>query len=141
MASNFSNFPDRKPTVINSGGQSGIVQMSPSMQNGPQQMTVNPGGPWDQSTQQWQVNNSQPAHNNGYNQGYTVQQIRPAMPTSINPRMAVASGSPSRTIPPSWPTSSPKQASTITIQRPCVPTSNPSLVAGEQVYYLQPLTL
>ena len=132
MASNFTNFSDRKPIVINSGGQSGIVQMSPSMQNGPQQMTANPGGPLAQSTQQWQINNSQPAHNNGYNQGYTVQQIRPAM--------AVLSGPPSRTIPPSWPSSSPKQASTITIQRPSVPTSNPSLLAGEQVYNLQPLT-
>ena len=178
MASNFNNFADNKPIVINSGDQQGSVQMNSSIQNGHRAMSGNLNGPWNHSTQQLQQNDLQPAQNNYGNQGYVVSQMqsssmnlnqtiqnnptirlqspqrmtsnivqRPssnsihlsqgqparAMPPNIHTRMVTTSGTPSRTIPPSWPTSSPRQTSTISIQRPSAPSNNSQHTLGEQV--------
>ena len=179
MASNFNNFTDNKPMVINSGVQPGIVRMNADIQNGHRTMSGNSNGPWPQSTQQMQGSNIRPAQNHFANQGYTVSQISSpnmnvnhkfqnnsqirlqtpqrmsssnmvqrapnnaghlwqgqparAMHPNVNSSIVAAPGSPSRTIPPSWPTSSPRQTSTISIQRPTVPTNNSSLMYGQQV--------
>ena len=75
MASNFNNFTDNKPIVINSGVQPGIVRMSSNIQNGHRIMSGNSNGPWPQSTEQIQGSNIRPAQNHYGNQGYTVSQI------------------------------------------------------------------
>ena len=179
MASNFNNFTDNKPIVINSRVQPGIVRMSSNMQNGHGTMSGNSNGPWPQSTEQMQRNNIRPAQNLYGNQGYTVSQIstpnmnlnhkvqnnsqirlqtpqrisstnivqRPpnnaghirqgqtdrAMHPNMNSSIAAAQGSPSRTIPPSWPSSLQRQTSAISIQRPSAPMANASLMSGQQV--------
>ena len=180
MASNFNNFNDQKPIVMNSGNQQSIGQMNLNAQNVPRPMSSNSVSPRTQSTPNWQGNNMLPAQNSGGNQGYMASQMRSqainsnqqlhnntptrvlspqimqssnmmhrsptpinplwqgsptrAMPPHISKGMTIAPGSPSRTLPPSWPSSSPRQTSTFVIQPSSASANNSSFIVGQQVY-------
>ena len=56
-----------------------------------------------------------------------------AMPPHVNPMMTTSPGSPSRTAPPSWPSSSPRATSTFIVQPPSTATNNTGMLGGEQV--------